>query len=368
MLLESKDAQLFFRLHRALMFFVNQQLRVVPEPISTAEDFSVQPTSVRLAVRDALLANVNLIESFASENPAHLSNDELDIVRSWRHFIRGKFYIFRDLAKHTVFLTTDQPPIAYGVLALTQPFEELIGSHLPIMVETVLLPMKDKIVYDGIVVAYRVSFGAGIRSSLNESYKEAKARLGIVTSLPAPAPMARPAKVPSRKTVAPSATKEKSAQTLTTIIELIERFCREHLNEEYAALSVELAQKLARKRPSPLMSGSPSTWASGIVRTIGWVNFLHDKSQVPYMRLSDIDARLDVSESAGAAKSSAIRKLLNIHQLDPNWCLPSRRDDNPLIWMLAVNGIVMDIRHAPRQVQEIAFNKGLIPYIPADRE
>ena len=27
----------------------------------------------------------------------------------------------------------------------------------------------------------------------------------------------------------------------------------------------------------------------------------------------------------------------------------------------------MDIRQAPREVQEVAFEKGLIPYIPADR-
>jgi hypothetical protein len=28
---------------------------------------------------------------------------------------------------------------------------------------------------------------------------------------------------------------------------------------------------------------------------------------------------------------------------------------------------MMDVRRAPREVQEIAFQKGLIPYIPADR-
>ena len=42
-------------------------------------------------------------------------------------------------------------------------------------------------------------------------------------------------------------------------------------------------------------------------------------------------------------------------------------DDNPLVWMLNVNGFVMDIRLAPKEAQEIAFRKGLIPYIPADR-
>ena len=42
-------------------------------------------------------------------------------------------------------------------------------------------------------------------------------------------------------------------------------------------------------------------------------------------------------------------------------------DDNPLIWMLEVNGLLMDIRDAPREAQEIAYEKGMIPYIPADR-
>ena len=52
---------------------------------------------------------LDLIESFVDENPAHLSDDELDIVRSWRHLVHGKFYVFRELKKYTVFLSTDQP-------------------------------------------------------------------------------------------------------------------------------------------------------------------------------------------------------------------------------------------------------------------
>ena len=149
---------------------------------------------------------------------------------------------------------------------------------------------------------------------------------------------------------------------------MIDQFCREHLNDEYAVLCRKLAEKLARKRPSPLLSGSPNTWASGIVRTVGWANFLHDKSQTPYMRLSDIDAGFGISESRGAAKLAAIRKMLRIHQMSYEWTLPSRMADHQLIWMLQVNGFMVDIRNAPREVQEIAFKKGLIPYIPADRQ
>jgi hypothetical protein len=367
MFLTPQDVELFFKLHRALMFFVNQRLRVISDEIASPEQFSSLPPEVRLGVRDALLSHTDLLQSFVDENPHHFSADELDVVRSWQHLVHGKFYVFRQLKKYMVFLAADKQPVAYGVLALSQPFEELIGPYLPILTDTVLLPFRDKIVYDGLMSSYRISFGSGIRRSLNESFKQAKTRHGIVTSLPMSeeplppkAPKARPApKLPS---------KTETARVLRVTVELVERFCREHLTDEYADLCRKLAEKLARKRPSPLLSGNPSTWACGIVRTIGWVNFLHDKSQTPHMRLSDIDASFGISESSGAAKLGAIRKLLRIHQLDPEWTLPSGMDDNPRVWILEVDGFMVDVRDEPREVQEIAYTKGLIPFIPADRQ
>ena len=142
------------------------------------------------------------------------------------------------------------------------------------MVQTVLLPFEGRIVYDGLMTGYNISFGPGIRRSLKESFEDAKTRQGIVTALPMsdepPPPKAKPAPKPPSK--------EKKDEVLRVVVERIDRFCGEHLNQEYAALCRKLAEKLARKRPSPLLHGSPNTWASGIVRTIGWANFLHDKS------------------------------------------------------------------------------------------
>lgn len=151
------------------------------------------------------------------------------------------------------------------------------------------------------------------------------------------------------------------------ISRMVDDFCREYLNEEYAVLCRNLTEKLARKRPSPLVSGKPNTWASGIVRTIGWVNFLDDRSQTPHMKLTAIDKTFGVAESTGQGKSKLIRNLLKIRQFDHHWTLPSRMDDNLAMWMLEVNGFIMDIRHCSREAQELAFQKGLIPYIPADR-
>lgn len=148
------------------------------------------------------------------------------------------------------------------------------------------------------------------------------------------------------------------------IVGLIEAVCRAHLTEEYATVARELAAALARKRPSPLLRGHTRTWACGITYTIGSVNFLFDPTQQPHLRGVDLCARCDVSQSAGAAKSREIMRLFDIVPLDPRWSLPSRLADNPLVWMILVNGLMVDMRMMPRELQEQAYELGLIPFVP----
>ena len=180
MLLTPDDLDQFYQLHNTLMVFVNQRLQVIPDKVSTAQEYGELAPQVRVKVRDALTENLGLIESFVAENPARLTAEELDIVRSWQHLLAGKFYILRDLKNYTVFLSPGSPAVAYGVLALSQPFEDLVGPYLPVMVQTVLLPFKNRIVYDGLMSSYNVSFGPGIRRNLNEDFKEAKERLRVL--------------------------------------------------------------------------------------------------------------------------------------------------------------------------------------------
>jgi hypothetical protein len=374
MLLPLEEVDQFFRLHRSLMFFVNRRLGVIDKKIATPEAYSGLPPETRIEVHKAFLEHTDLIDAFADENPFHFDEAELEIIRSWKHLVSGTFYAFRQLQNYMVFLTDKEPVVAYGVVALFDPFEAVIGPHLPRMIKTTLLPFKGRIVYDGLVSGYNIIFGGGIKRRLNESYKEAKERFGIVTSLPPPAETPHRAEKATRKRApragkagGKSTTTEKVRRAHDEIVALTDAFCREHLDDEYGALCRELAGVLARKRPSPLTRGKPESWASGIVRVVGWVNFLGDPSQPHHMRMTDIDEGFGVSEATGSAKSKAIRDLLKIRGFEPEWTLPGRMDDNPLIWMLEVNGLITDIRSCPREAQVVAFEKGLIPYIPADR-
>jgi hypothetical protein len=148
------------------------------------------------------------------------------------------------------------------------------------------------------------------------------------------------------------------------IVGLTDAFCQAHLTDEYAQLCRKLAAKLSRKRPSPLTRGRSKSWAAAILYTIARVNFLFDKSQTPHMRADELCRKIGVSQGTASAKSRQIMDMLGIYQLHPDWTLPSQMDDNPMAWMIMVNGLIVDVRYMPSAIQEEAYRKGLIPYMP----
>jgi hypothetical protein len=148
------------------------------------------------------------------------------------------------------------------------------------------------------------------------------------------------------------------------VVDLTDSFCEAHLTDEYAQLCHRLAAKLSRKRPSPLARGRAKSWAAAIVYTVGRVNFLFDKGQTPHMRADELCRKMGVSQGTASAKSTQIMDMFGIFQMHPEWTLPSQMDDNPMAWMIMVNGLIVDVRHLPRKIQEEAYRKGLIPYVP----
>lgn len=157
-------------------------------------------------------------------------------------------------------------------------------------------------------------------------------------------------------------------QVFMRIVALTDTFCQAHLDEDYQRLCRDMAAALCQKG-LPVRRGKPAGWASGIVNALGWVNFLSDPSQKPHMRNDDVAKEFGVSMATMAAKSRTIRGGLDLIRMDPDWCLPSMLETNPLVWMAeTVNRLITDLRSAPREVQAEAYEKGMIPFIPADRE
>lgn len=199
MYLAEADAALFYKLMFGLQFYVNQQLNLQSKA-KTQEAYNKLDQQAKLKVRNAVYEHPALIDAFLKENPANLTAEELAIVAEWKNFVAGDFFIERYLKKYSIWIGDGSPAKVYGVLGITQSIEEIIDrSYLPLRVQSVLLPFKGQIIYDGLLIPYNILFGSGIKAELKEEYLAAKQNGRILETLtPSAASTTAPAAKPRR--------------------------------------------------------------------------------------------------------------------------------------------------------------------------
>jgi hypothetical protein len=116
-----------------------------------------------------------------------------------------------------------------------------------------------------------------------------------------------------------------------------------------------------------LARGKPAVWACAITYALGQINFLFDRSQTVHTTPGELCALFGVAQTTASGKAKQIRDLFKMSYFDVQWSRPSKIDDNPMAWMVMVNGLIVDVRMMPREVQEEAYRKGLIPYLPGHK-
>jgi hypothetical protein len=189
MQLPPEQVKRFYHIWFELLHFVHEQRHLAPNFPDTPKAMSISPDDA-LLLRNALWADDSLLESFIATNPAGLPSADLALVASWKYRVDGNFFIMRHLKKYSVFLSEQPAAHAYGVLGLVSPIEEVVWYSPPVYTHAVLLPFEGQITYDSLLDPYSITFGPGIRSSLNDAYRNAQEREGIITTL-------EPAEVPA---------------------------------------------------------------------------------------------------------------------------------------------------------------------------
>jgi hypothetical protein len=156
---------------------------------------------------------------------------------------------------------------------------------------------------------------------------------------------------------------EKLRGRFADIVTVTDRFCEERLDAEFKGLCREMAAALCLEG-CPVTSGKAAGWAAGVVYSVGWVNFLGDPGQPHHMMAEDMAKAVGVSEATLMNRAKLIRQGLDLSRMDPRWSTKGILGHNPLVWMVEINGLLYDIRQAPRHVQEGAVRCGIIPYLP----
>jgi hypothetical protein len=127
---------------------------------------------------------MELLDEFVGENPFSLSRAQLSDAQLFRHSVVGRFYVERCLKNHAIFLWNGK---VYAVGGLTERIDDVLyraaGIKQGLLLDATLMPFRGRIVWDGIVSLYNVSFGPGTRRQFKDDYVRAKDRGDIISSL-----------------------------------------------------------------------------------------------------------------------------------------------------------------------------------------
>lgn len=154
---------------------------------------------------------------------------------------------------------------------------------------------------------------------------------------------------------------------VSEILAVTGEVCAAHLDEEYSDLCGVLVGRLARKRPSPLARGGTRIWAAGVIYAVGRVNFLFDPSQQPHLSADQLAGCVGVVKTTMANKAALIVKALDIGIFEPDLTRVAMLEQHPLTWMVMVNGLIVDARTLPPEIQDEARRRGVIPDLEARR-
>jgi len=175
------ECELFFFLYFQALRFGGIQKGLINKKL-TVDDVREIDLDRKYELRENLFTNdAYLLKQYIRQNPDELIPKDWEIVKGFTHFIKEDFYVVKYLKKHTIFLGKKY---AFGVHALYKSFELTLGNQLPTPVSAVLLPFKGRIVYDGMLSYRNIYFGGSLKKHFLQEYNEAKAKYGIITSLP----------------------------------------------------------------------------------------------------------------------------------------------------------------------------------------
>lgn len=152
--LNKKDCALYYKLRDELFSFVISNFFAVEARKLQRANVDFRTFMFHFANKIFDNNGALTIDAFVGENPGKLSQEQLNIVTSWKHSINGNFILFEHHKDYTVFRNLDDEQNFYAVKGITDSIKDVcIGAsiQLPTITRTILHPFKGVIIYHGLL-------------------------------------------------------------------------------------------------------------------------------------------------------------------------------------------------------------------------
>ena len=173
MTLNKEDEKLFYELWFPLLDFVNEKFTVNPHIGKIHGANTSDPNEVK-EVANVLWDNVQVIDEYLKSYGTAVSDENRSIIEGWKRRVADDFILERHLKSGSVFISAHTNEV-FLVSGIISSWEEIFFYRSPpIMLGAVLIPFRNIIISDGLVLPYNVAFGKGYSSGFKDIYMTTK--------------------------------------------------------------------------------------------------------------------------------------------------------------------------------------------------
>lgn len=152
--LSEEDSTLFYKIYYGLLDFTNKKYNI-NERIKIYNNTKIDPYEVKDIVVKFWENKDKITKEFCKVNPYNFNKEELDIASGFKKGVRDIFIISKHELDYTVFIREDK---AYMVKGLIDNIDSLVpNDKLPKAFITSIIPFKDVLVYDGLLIDIGIS-------------------------------------------------------------------------------------------------------------------------------------------------------------------------------------------------------------------
>jgi hypothetical protein len=152
---------------------------------------------------------------------------------------------------------------------------------------------------------------------------------------------ASPPEPPDRRIPAPHRAR------FSEVAALLTQFGRAYLDAELTGFTVELWQRLCRKKSPDCLHGQPEIWAAAVIHVIARMNFLFDRSQPVHLSFATICDYFHTNKTTIGNKATTLERTLKLRpHSEPGLCRSSLLESFTTVRL--ANGMVLSFEMAKR--------------------
>jgi len=143
---------------------------------------------VVMHLREKLWEEQSLIDQFISDadNIFEMNPVGIQILNSWqKQHMKETFLVVKYTPEHAVLMPIESEvnPVFYGVKGLQSSIAEVLDYKTQTLIDSVLLPFGDKIVYDGLIAPHPIVIDKNISDRLFGLCEEAERERRIIKQI-----------------------------------------------------------------------------------------------------------------------------------------------------------------------------------------